>query len=291
VRGDPEVLPEVSVVIPARDAAATIGEQLCALAAQTFDGAWEVIVVDDASTDGTAQVAATWADRLPSIRVLTSVEARGVSSARNIGTKAARADLVAYCDADDVVSTRWLAGLAFALNKNSLATGPIDLSRLNPPGLYAWPRVSEWQELPRWMGYLNTVMGANMAVRRKTFDLVGGFDETLANGEDNDFAFNVQLAGGTVGFAPDAVVHYRMRRGWSYFRRHFDYGSGQVELYRRFRRRGMPSRRLRGLVWLAGAGLTAPLVLIPRFRYWWMAGAGSALGRLAGSVYHRVLYP
>jgi glycosyltransferase involved in cell wall biosynthesis len=289
VTEQPEPAIEVSVVVAARDAAATIGEQLHALGAQTFEGRWEVIVVDDGSNDGTAEIARRWADRIPVLTVLSSVDSRGSSHARNTGTRAARGRLIAYCDADDVVSDRWLAGLVSALSSNALVTGPIDLARLNAYRVYSWRRPLRQLQLP-WRGYLTPVIGCNMAVPRETFDLVGGFDEALASCEDWDFAFRVQLAGGRLGFDPDALVHRRLRRGWAYFRRQFDYGVGHVGLYCRFRHRGLRRDLLSGAARLAGALLGAPLVLVPKYRYHWITVAGEEFGRIKGSMVARTLF-
>jgi glycosyltransferase involved in cell wall biosynthesis len=282
-------LVDVSVVVPARQAAGTIGEQLDALVAQVYDGSWEVIVVDDASDDNTGEIAAGFASRLPRLSVISSTEPRGISHARNVGTRAARGPLIAYCDADDIVSDRWLASLVPVLSTHALATGPIDNAKLNPPTVHAWrpAQVRAWRA---WHGYLLPVIGANMAVRRVTFDLVGGFDETLACCEDLDFAFRVQLAGGTVGFSLDAVVHRRLRRGWAYFYRQFEYGVWQVELYRRFRDRGLRRGLRQGVGRLARALVRAPLAFSPKYRYWWLQLAGQELGRLKGSLRAKTLF-
>jgi len=242
----PALAVDVSVVVPARDAAATIGSQLDALASQTFDGGWEVIVVDDGSQDTTAEIAAQSTTTLPAFTILSMGAPTGSPHARNAGTRVARGRLIAYCDADDVVSSEWLHGIVSALADNALATGPIDLARLNSRRLYAWRRVSGWQELPRWMGYLVPIMTCNMGVRRDTFDRVGGFDEALKTASDFDFAWRVQLAGGTVGYAGEAVVHWRLRKGWAFFRRSFEYGAEDVELYQRFRDQGLRRQPLRG---------------------------------------------
>ena len=281
---------EATVVVPAHNAATTIGGQLDALAIQNFVGTWEVVVVDDASDDGTADIVALWADKLPSLTVVSLPVQVGESRARNTGARAGRGRLIAYCNADDLVSTQWLDGLVLALKENVLATGPIDLSKLNPPLTYSWRRTRGWQELPRWLGYLVPIMACTMGVRREAFELAGGFDETMTVGADFDFAWRVQLAGGTVGYAPDAVVHWRLRRGWSYFQRSIAYGAGDVELYRRFRHRGLRRRPARGVLRVAGVVLTSPLLLLPSYRYGWMHLAGVELGRLKGSIASRTLF-
>ena len=133
-------------------------------------------------------------------------------------------------------------------------------------------------------------MGCNMAVNRTTFDRVGGFDESIAPGEDFDFAWRAQLAGATVGFSPEAVVHRRLRRGWPAFKTSVSYGMSDVQLYRRFADQGLPPRRLRGLARAFGAILAMPLCLTARYRYGWMHLAGVEIGRILGSIRERVLY-
>lgn len=287
--GSPPAI-DVSVVVPARDAAATIGSQLDALASQTFDGGWEVIVVDDGSRDTTAEIASQSITRLPSLTILSMGAPKGSPHARNAGTRVARGRLVAYCDADDVVSSEWLAGIVSALRDNVLATGPVDLATLNVRRLYAWRRISGWQQLPQWMGYLAPIMTCNMGVRRDTFESVGGFDEAFLVGADFDFAWRVQLAGGTVGYAGEAVVHWRLRKGWPFFRRSFEYGAAQVELYQRFRGQGLRRQPFRGGLRLVAVVFGIPLLAVPTYRYAWITLAGVEFGRIKRSLTARTLY-
>src|ERR1700722_4336485 len=95
---------DISVVMPVRDAAALIEEQLRALADQEIDRPWELIVVNDGSTDATDEILEKWVGGFPGLQVVTLVESRGVAHARNVGTAAATGSLIAYCDGDDVVS-------------------------------------------------------------------------------------------------------------------------------------------------------------------------------------------
>src|SRR3954447_18669638 len=98
----------ITVAIPMRDAAATIGAQLEALAAQEYDGEWEVLVADNGSTDASGQVVREFAGRLPRLRILDASERRGVSHARNLALSEARGAVLAMSDADDVVDRGWL---------------------------------------------------------------------------------------------------------------------------------------------------------------------------------------
>src|SRR6476469_9739853 len=100
---------DLTVVIAARDAQATLGEQLDALSAQEWDGAWEVLVVDNGSSDATCPMveaaAATW----PALRLLVATDGVGPAFARNTGARAAAGRGLVFCDADDVVAPGWVA--------------------------------------------------------------------------------------------------------------------------------------------------------------------------------------
>src|SRR5947208_2209765 len=97
----------LSVVIPARNAATTIGLQLAALAKQDYAGAIEVVVVDNDSDDGTVEVASSFRDRLAGLRVVPARSRRSVAHARNVGFASVANDAVLVCDADDVVDEHW----------------------------------------------------------------------------------------------------------------------------------------------------------------------------------------
>jgi glycosyltransferase involved in cell wall biosynthesis len=281
----------LSVVMPARDAAPTIEHQLAALADQELGEPWElVVVVDPRTSDDTVTIAHSWVARLPALSVVMA-GGPGASRCRNEGVANSAGAAVAFCDADDVVSKRWLAGLRDALQDAELATGPIELARLNPPRLYSWRRSAGWAgPLPRWLGFLAPVMACNMAVRRETFNSVEGFDESLSTGEDFDFAWRAQLSGATVGFSEDATVHRRLRRGWPSFRTSIAYGASDVVLYRRFADRGLPRRLPLGLARVVGVVAATPLLAVRKYRYGWLHLAGVEIGRIAGSVRERVLY-
>src|SRR3954447_15734888 len=103
----------VSVVIPALNAAGTIGTQLEALAQQDADVEWEVIVVDNGSSDTTLEVCRSYESRLPALRTLTCARP-GTSAARNTGAAASSADLLLFCDADDEVAPGWVAAMVAA---------------------------------------------------------------------------------------------------------------------------------------------------------------------------------
>jgi glycosyltransferase involved in cell wall biosynthesis len=100
--------PAISILMPARDGAATVEEALHSLAAQT-EGDWELIVVDDGSRDATPSILAAWAARDSRLRVLRHEEGRGIVAALTTALAAARGGIVARMDADDVALPERLA--------------------------------------------------------------------------------------------------------------------------------------------------------------------------------------
>ena len=283
--------PTVSVVIPALNNAGTIGAMLESLAAQDYSGAWEVIVADNGSTDATAATTLQWTCRLPDLRIVPCGETRGAAHALNVGTRAARGPLIAYCNADDVVSAGWLSAIVAALHDHELVTGPIDLALLNAFETYGWRGVTGWERLPDWHSFLPAALGCNLAVRRNVFDSVNGFDETMTIASDFDFEWRAQLLGSTLGFAPGAIVHWRSRSSpFAYFKAHVGYGRCDAQLFSRFASHGMQRHLWAGLIRITLVLPSCPLLLLRSQRYRWLAGAGSAIGRVIGSWRNRVLY-
>jgi glycosyltransferase involved in cell wall biosynthesis len=217
--------PEISVVIPARDAAGTLGELLESLRGQDLDrDQYEVVVVDNASRDDTAGVAATLGARV----VDEPVASR--SRARNRGVEEARAELIAFTDADCVASPGWLRGYLECDDSSPLRAGPVLVSTGDPPN-----RVERFETLWRfgqeaWVkqGWAAT---ANLCVTRAAFQSVGGFDPAYRHiGEDVDFCVRARRAGHALGWCPDAIVsHDTEERIWPLLKRSFfhGYSSGQ----------------------------------------------------------------
>ena len=121
----------VSVVMPTLNGARTIGQQLEALSRQSYTGPWEVIVVDNGSRDGTKDVVAFLAARLPRLRLVEAHERRGANYARNAGCRASGAEVLLFCDSDDAVCPNWIAEMLTALNRYDAVGGSIERKLLN----------------------------------------------------------------------------------------------------------------------------------------------------------------
>ena len=225
----PTVSPAVSVVLCARNAGYILERQLAALRTQSFAGPWELLLVDNSSPDGTREVMHAAATERPRCRVLTESRV-GLNHSRNRGIAETRADKIVLCDADDEVSTDWLAGMTDALDRFDVVGGALDVELLNPPVLLAREH-NQTARLPNAFGRPYAV-GANLAFRKVVWDGVGGFDGRFKlGGDDTDFCLRAQDAGYSIGFEPNAVVHYRLRvDARAVAKQHYNYGRGAERL-------------------------------------------------------------
>src|SRR4051794_37468100 len=107
-------MPRISVIIAMRDAAATLVDELEALTRQTYTGWWEVLLTDNGSRDDSVALGRSYEDRLRNLRIIAAAERPGCAHARNVAARHARGDVLAFCDADDIVSPGWLAAIAAA---------------------------------------------------------------------------------------------------------------------------------------------------------------------------------
>jgi glycosyltransferase involved in cell wall biosynthesis len=192
----------VSVIIPARDAHGTLGDALAGLAAQRAAPAFEVIVVDDGSADATAELAAASAV----VREVVRLRGAGPAQARNAGVAAARADRLAFLDADCVPTAEWLAAGARALERADLVVGETRPRPDQPAGPF--------DRTLSVVGRSPLFEGANLFVRRELFEAIGGFEGWLRPprgkelGEDVWFGWRAVRAGARVSACPAALAHH-----------------------------------------------------------------------------------
>jgi GT2 family glycosyltransferase len=216
--------PAVTVVIPARDAAAVLPATLAALAGD------DVVVVDNGSRDATAEIA-----RAHGARVVAEPR-RSRARARNAGARAATADVLLFLDADCVPRPGWSEAMRRAIAEGAdLAGGPIEWRTSEQPN--AVERFDAlWRLRPARAiaeGWTGT---GNLAIRRDLFERLGGFDPSFVHaGEDVDLSRRAVAAGARLVLAEDAVVSHaaeRTRRGL--LRRAFRHGHANAQLRRRF---------------------------------------------------------
>lgn len=191
--------PLVSVIVPAYEAEAFLGEALESALEQDC-GQVEVIVVDDGSTDRTAEIAGAYAVRL------VRREHRGPAAARNAGLALARGEFMTILDADDVWPVDRLSRQVAHLREHPALGIVLGLTEIFlTPGQRRpahWPAAHTGRAIPAVAG--------SMLARAEVFEIVGGFDETLRQCEDIDWLARVKDAGIEAGAIDHVVLRYRM---------------------------------------------------------------------------------
>jgi GT2 family glycosyltransferase len=283
---------KTSVVIPCFNAEDTLGEQLTALAEQQWPEPWEVLLVDNRSTDESMSVAKQFQNELPNLRIVDAHERQGQPYAVNVGVRAAKGENVLFCDADDVVGKKYVSAMSEALVDHQFVACGIEETKLNELWIQTSHANLQKENLSRYTypPFLSHSGGGVMGVKRHLFEKFGGFDEALPILHDTDFCWRLQLAGVPLVFVKDTMVHVRYRDTLQgLYRQSRNYAEFNVLLYKLYRERGMPGissdlrrqrwssvmRDLRYLRTAAGRAYVA-----------WQLGW--CVGRIRGSLKHRI---
>ncbi|MEO7653400.1 MAG: glycosyltransferase, partial [Bryobacteraceae bacterium] len=225
--------PRISVVVCSYNGSRTIGETLEQLRHLHYPN-YEVIVVDDGSTDATGTIA-----NQPHVRLIR-VKNGGLSRARNIGAQEATGEIVAYIDDDAYPDPHWLSYLASEFmadpsragvggpNVPPPGDGPIAEAVANAPGgpIHVLLSDRDAEHIP----------GCNCAYRRDRLLSIGGFDpEFRTAGDDVDVCWRLLARGWTLGFSPAALVwHHRRNSLKAYWKQQKGYGKAEALLERKF---------------------------------------------------------
>ncbi|MCU0611547.1 MAG: glycosyltransferase [Candidatus Eisenbacteria bacterium] len=198
----------ISVVIPAFNASATIEATLRALQGQTLPrDSFEVIVVDDGSTDSTTAIAGRFADRV------VSQERAGPAAARNHGARLARGDILVFTDSDCEADPEWLARLTTPMSDPEVVAvkGAYRTRQRRVAARFAQVEFEERYRRLRGYHRIDFVDSYSAAIRAESFRSVGGFDLRFpkANNEDVDLSYKLAARGAGMVFAPDAIVYHR----------------------------------------------------------------------------------
>jgi glycosyltransferase involved in cell wall biosynthesis len=227
-------LPTVAVIVPVYNGERTLAACLDSLLAQRYPAAcYQVVVVENGSTDQTNAVAAQYADR---VKVLHS-EKRGPAMARNLGIACSQSEIVAFTDADCIAHPDWLINL-LQHYANPQIVGVAG-------NIQAWKHADrnivetfsdEHSPLRNFISgdheFLPHLYTANASWRRSALEQVGSFDEVMFSGEDVELSWRVQLGTGLkVVYEPGAIIYHHHRSTWKGLGRQYrQYGFGEILL-------------------------------------------------------------
>jgi GT2 family glycosyltransferase len=270
--------PRVTVVICSYNGSRTLRDTLEGLTRVQYPN-FEVIVVNDGSTDATPAIAAEYDVRL------INTDNRGLSSARNSGWQAASGEIVAYIDDDAYPDPHWLHYLAYSFMTGDWAgvggpniappgDGAIAGCVANAPGgpVHVLLSDREAEHIP----------GCNMAFRRDALAAVGGFDPRYrAAGDDVDLCWRLQQRGGRIGFHAAAMDwHHRRNSLAMYWRQQKGYGKAEALLEQKWPGRYSAAGHLAWAGRLYGRGFALPIPF----------GAARVYGGVWGSAAYQSLY-
>lgn len=230
--------PLVSIIIPVYNRAHEIGPCLESLLSLDYPlSDMEIIVVDDASQDNTADMVRNYP-----VRLITQKQNMGQSAARNIGVRAACGEIIAFIDSDCTADPNWLRDLLpyFHDSRNALVGGYVD-------SFFRETWLDRYEEVhsPLNMGQ-KKIIGAgkysafyvptcNLLIRKSAYNQVGGLDETTRIGEDVDLCWKLRRNGYRLIYVPKGTVKHKHRNiFFQSFKRRFDYGTSEAFLYDRY---------------------------------------------------------
>lgn len=229
----------VSVIVPAYNAEATIGACLESLLAQAR-APDEIVIVDDASTDGTAGAIS----RYP-VKLVRLTRNGGPGVARNEGAKVASGDILAFTDSDCVAPPEWLARIEREFDDEGIVAVTGGYAGTSAPGFLPLLQHLVLRERQASLpDEIASTITSNFACRRRAFEAVGGFPlycrkrdprRPVWGNEDEELGFLLARAGGRIRWMKDVGVLHRFRPGlWAYLRQQKFYAERIVMSHFRF---------------------------------------------------------
>jgi cellulose synthase/poly-beta-1,6-N-acetylglucosamine synthase-like glycosyltransferase len=222
-----EAAVKVSIIVTCRNNAATIGECLQALVDQDYPlDAVEVIVVDACSTDGTADIARKYTNKV-------YVEPLNAAAAYNYAGKIASHLVLGYVDSDAKVERDWLKKLAPHLAEQGVAgvSGAIETWNQENP----WARSigyelkSRYSRIGRYTGRIATM---NLLLKKSVMEEVGGWNEAMPSQYDTEFGYRLAQKGYKIAYEPTAkCYHFNRQTLRAYWRQQVQYGRNTTRLY------------------------------------------------------------
>ena len=230
--------PGVTFLVPVHNGAQWLADVLQSILTQADGRPMEILVVEDGSRDGSPDVLARYA-QFGAIRVIPGPQ-RGAAAALNEGLRHATHGIVCQVDQDVILQPGWMAHLVEALDEPRVAAA--QGYYVTPPDGSVWARVMGLDLEDRYRRLagcdVDHVCTGNTAYRAAVLREIGGFDETLGYGYDNDISYRLIDAGYRLVIRSDARSIHRWRdASWSYLVQQYGFGYGRLDLVAKHRRR------------------------------------------------------
>lgn len=209
--------PEVSIIMPVHNEAASLDATLASVCSQATDASIEVIIVDDHSTDSSRSIIERWVAQDERVRLVSSPR-RGIPQALNHGLEAARGRYLVRVDGHSIVPPDYIQALLDHIrsgacegaggHKRAVGRGPFGRAVAAAHGSRFGIGDSKYHYTQRQEVVDHIPFGAYVTERARA---IGGWDEELSTNEDYDFDFRYQRAGGRLLLDPAIVVDWRVR--------------------------------------------------------------------------------
>ncbi len=203
-------VPFISVVIPTHNRKSLLKRTLGSLQNQLYDkDKYELVVVDDGSTDGTYEEINAIASQFAYPLRIAMQDKKGPASARNLGISLARGEIIAFTDDDCLPDPSWLREISKAFSGPGIWAASGHVFSEIPPDIFVHALLSQ----STLVSESDHFMTGNFAVRKDAAQRIGGFDPRFEDPwfEDYDFAYRIREAGGEIAKAADAKIHHPPR--------------------------------------------------------------------------------
>jgi len=295
--------PAISIVIPCFNEAENIGKCIDSIRRQQYNGEFEIIAVDNGSTDDTAKIIKNKGI------ILKYAERKGPAPAKNEGIKKAKGNIIAFIDGDCIATKDWLKNIVSGFENSDVGCVAGSIKAMEDDNLSPLERflikkghLSQAQHIEN--SFLPFAATANAAYRKEVFDKIGLFDQELLIGEDADLSWRMQLfTNYKLRYVPDAAVfHPYESRPNELFRQKRRHAYGSVMLYKKYKKyRQEEEKSLKQIYWeyMSIARRWVKLLIYKLQRntgtcaineYQLILETAQKVGLIQGSLRHRVWY-
>jgi len=227
---------KVSIVVPVYNAEKTLKDCIYSLLKMDYKD-YEIIFVDDGSTDSSKKIITDFANKYEHIRLLEQMH-RGPASARNLGIRNSSGKIVFFTDSDCIVPINWVKSILEYFGDKSIGAVGGSLTPVSTNSIY---EVFDQKRRENLYGtkkkFVDALPTCNLAVRREILEKIGGFDESFkyASAEDYDLCYRIRRFGYKILYVPKiSVMHHHPQNFKTILRKGYIHGKEFIKLRRKY---------------------------------------------------------